>query len=197
MEATQPASLIFVTGDNDPKFALHDTLITLEIRTEHHLPVNSQLEIGVPRELYLSEETELACWISTWPDSDRPCTFDEETYTFTIPNINKNILRGGIPIEIELKGFLNSEFAAATGSFSILTKTAEGYMIDAYTGELAIASNCDYPCLQCSHDDSSMCRKCNTEPNSPDQGTQFHLYFENTCISECPSNYFPLNNICS
>ena len=68
--------------------------------------------------------------MSTWPDTDRPCTFDEETYTFTIPEINQYMVRGGNTIEVELNGFVNSEFAAETDSFSVLSKTAGGYEID-------------------------------------------------------------------
>ena len=125
------------------------------------------------------------------------------------------MVRGGNTIEVELKSFVNSEFALTTDSFSILTMTSEGYLIDEQQEGIGFSSNCNYPCLQCSENDPSVCRKCNTEPDSPGRGAQFqllknntmpqYLYFEGildgnydrTCISECPSNYFPLNNICS
>ena len=107
------------------------------------------------------------------------------------------MVRGGNTVEIELKGFINSEVATITDPFTILTKTGEGFLIDEWREATGIASNCNYPCLQCSESDPSMCRKCNTEPDSPDQGALFHLYYDNTCISTCPSNYFPLNNICT
>ena len=109
--------------------------------------MDSQLVIGVPTQLQMSQKNDLSCWVSTRPDSDRNCTFDEETYTFTIPEINPYMVRGGNAIEVELKGFINSEFAATTDTFSILTKTAEGYLIDEWTENQGINSACNYPCL--------------------------------------------------
>ena len=196
MQSTQPAPLIFATVKNEPRFPRYDTLITLSTVIKHPLPANGQLVIGVPRQLGISEKVGLSCWVSTNPSKDSECVFDEATYTFEIFDVNPSLVRGGNTIEIELRGFVNSDVADAQDPFTLTTRTSEGFLIDEWQDTQSVSSSCNYPCLQCSESDPSECRKCNTEADSPDKGILFNLYYDNTCISSCPSNFYPSNNIC-
>ena len=49
--------------------------------------------------------------MSTNPSTDSNCTFNETTYVFHIFDVNPSLVRGGNTIEIELRGFVNSEVA--------------------------------------------------------------------------------------
>ena len=92
------------------------------------------------------------------PDSNRECTFDPLERTFVVPEINAFDLLRGTQFRIELKGFANSEYAKPSDTFSITTKTGEGYLIDYADEGLFVNAKCDWPCMDCTLEDPSECR---------------------------------------
>jgi hypothetical protein len=70
-------------------------------------------------------------------------------------------------MELQLKGFINSRFAAATDSFIITTRLDElEYVVDQRDHGLSIELDCDYPCTACFLEEPSTCRNCDTSPES-------------------------------
>ena len=73
----------------------------------------------------------MECWIDSSPFGVVDCTFDRDSYTFVLLDINPyGSLRGGSTLLVELKGFRNREVAASTGTFTVLSMTEDGYLID-------------------------------------------------------------------
>ena len=95
-------------------------------------------------------------------------------------------------LTIELNGFNNSPFAKPSDTFTITTKTEEGYLVDFADDGMYVNSQCDWPCMDCTLEDPSECRKCFTDPEDP-----FPLYFDGQCIDTCPAGFFKTNNVCS
>ena len=98
------------------------------------LPMHSKLQITAPKELGLppiDSDEEMTCWIDSSPFGIVECTFDADTYTFVLLDINPyGELRGQSTLLIELSGFRNRDVAAPTGTFTALTMTEDGYLID-------------------------------------------------------------------
>lgn len=94
-------------------------------------------------------------------------------------------------ITIEIGGFSNSKFAALTDTFTLLTLSKNGFMVDQNLQELQLTANCNYPCLQCSENPSE-CRICDTSSTS-----LFPFYHNGSCLASCPAGFYSLNNICS
>ena len=101
-------------------------------------------------------------------------------------------VRGGSTLQIELQGLYNRETAEVSDSFTALTLTQDGFLIDELTAGLQVSSNCDWPCWECPAGEPQKCLKCDTRPDS-----LLPLYFDGTCRNDCPSNYFEINGICS
>ena len=76
--------------------------------TRHELPINSQLNIFVPEQLGLPEDTaegveELKCWIDSSPFDTVQCTFDRASRTYNLIDINPHgSVRGGTTLQVEL-----------------------------------------------------------------------------------------------
>ena len=137
MHATSPAELIFGLVDNEPKQALEPALIKMQLMTRHELPKHAKLQITVPDQLGLAEDTEdgakeFKCWIDSSPfGGNVECTFDRVTRTYTLIDINPHgSVRGGSTLKIELEGLYNRDIAETTDSFTALTLTEDGYLID-------------------------------------------------------------------
>ena len=96
-------------------------------------------------------------------------------------------------MELQLKGVTNSRYAAATDSFSVTTRLDEvQFVVDQRDHGLTIELDCDFPCTACLLEEPSTCRTCDTSPVS-----ELPYYFSGQCLVECPSNYLPLNYICT
>ncbi len=92
----------------------------------------------------------MTCWIDSSPFGTVDCTFDKDSYTFVLMDINPyGALRGGSTLLVELKGFKNRDVAASTSTFTVLSMTEEDYMIDQVLEGLTVAANCDWPCWEC------------------------------------------------
>ena len=160
--------------------------------------MHSELRIDVPSTLGLPEDDaagaeELRCFIDSSPFDTVECTFDRDTFTFRLIDVNPHgMLRGGTTLQVELKGLYNRRTAEVSDSFTALTLTQDGFLIDELVTGMTVASNCDWPCWECPIDQPSKCLKCDTRPDS-----LLPLLFNGTCRNDCPSNYYEINGICS
>lgn len=102
--------------------------------------------------------------------------------------INSATINAGTFITITVNGIQNSQYAAATDSFGIMTLTSDGYSIDQKDTGLTVTNNCDYPCKTCSGS-TSTCTSC-------DLASTYKLFYNNQCLKSCLTGYYGANYQC-
>jgi hypothetical protein len=103
----------------------------------------------------------------------------------SILSINKFKLNGGSTITFEIRGMVNDSTSKESDSFTILTQTSEGYLIDYYDKGLVVSAACNYPCMTCPEGQPDVCRSCDQAEGAP-----LPIYFQSKCIDECPKGFF-------
>ena len=179
--ATTTAATILVSSiSHESADALAVTTFLLSFQSVHSIPIGGIVKITYPEQIGIDQNT-FGCTvnIATSPS----CTYDTATRTITVSNAFTNTLAAGGSVEITLNGMINSEFAAATASFSIETFTSGStYKIDKIASGLTLTNNCNYPCKTCSLSAPSECSSCiQTGVLTKLQGTQ--------CLETCSPGY--------
>lgn len=108
------------------------TLLKFMVITKHELPLNSNIIMQMPSLLKISDP-DFSTWTSTNPDTNRKFELtkrEDGSSLLRILSINQFKLNGGSTIAFEIRGLINDATSKETDSFTILTETSEGYLVD-------------------------------------------------------------------
>ena len=127
------------------------TLLKFMVITKHELPPNSNITMQLPSLLKISEP-DFSTWTSTNPDANRKFSLtkrEDGSSLLRMMSVNRFKLIGGSTITFEIRGMFNDATSRESDSFTILTETREGFLIDYYDKGLVVSAACNYPCMTC------------------------------------------------
>lgn len=143
---------------------------------------NMDIVLTIPKEVEFTSQP-LRC--EGIAGTDYPvvdCIVDQQARTITI-NDAVTYQRGNPgTIKILFNKLKNPSENIITNSFSIETKTSDGFKLDNILSNVTVNFYCEYPCMSCNRDEKSHCNSC--YPQSP-----FELWHSAECLTECPSGF--------
>lgn len=83
-------------------------------------------------------------------------------------------------IELSIESLYNPGTNIVTESFSVETRTYDGYKIDSLSTNMEVNFYCLFPCKGCEEETPSVCLSCYTAT------TDFDYLFDDTCLESCP-----------
>ena len=190
MHATVPAGLTSGSVKQEHKLPFKAAHYTFQITIAHALPPQANILLNLPLSINV-DIPKLTCWVDSAPDLARFCTYNETSRNLKVFNITAKLLFGGTNVHLEVGGMVNPRLKSESDSFVVTTTTTDNFLIDQKTSGLTVFADCNYPCMSCKESDADFCYRCDTEEDSV-----FNLFFQNTCVSSCPSQFFALDHYC-